>query len=120
MCQALSKYCRHICQLLRAAGIYNDLGSGSNVDLCIITKGMVDYKRNVELLMGKTYSRKNPVRYAPGTARESPSHRKSACLLACLLSPRALLESHCICMHNAACTHYLTLQATSKPLTMCL
>ena len=53
---------------LAAAGIYNDLGSGSNVDLCIITKGKVDYKRNVELLMGKTFSRQKPVRYAPGTA----------------------------------------------------
>ncbi|DBA76230.1 hypothetical protein WJX77_006905 [Trebouxia sp. C0004] len=50
------------------SGIYNDLGSGSNVDLCIITKGKVDYKRNVELLMGKTFSRQKPVRYAPGTA----------------------------------------------------
>ncbi len=55
------------------AGIYNDLGSGSNVDLCIITKGKVDYKRNVELLMGKTFSRQKPVRYAPGTARKDVS-----------------------------------------------
>lgn len=53
------------------AGIYNDLGSGSNVDLCIITKGKVDYKRNVELLMGKTYSRQKPVKYVPGTARKT-------------------------------------------------
>ena len=28
-----------------AAGIFNDLGSGSNVDLCIITKDKVDYLR---------------------------------------------------------------------------
>jgi 20S proteasome subunit beta 2 len=28
------------------AGIYNDLGSGSNVDLCIIEKSGVDYRRN--------------------------------------------------------------------------
>ncbi|KAI8517769.1 PREDICTED: proteasome subunit beta type-7-like isoform X2 [Branchiostoma belcheri] len=35
-------------QLVRdaiAAGIFNDLGSGSNVDLCVITKGKVDYIR---------------------------------------------------------------------------
>eukprot|EP00891_Asterochloris_glomerata_P004967 jgi/Astpho2/4967/Aster-06703 len=50
------------------SGIYNDLGSGSNVDLCIVTKGKVDYKRNVEYLMGRTYSRAKPVRYATGTA----------------------------------------------------
>ncbi|KAE9604904.1 hypothetical protein Lal_00036784 [Lupinus albus] len=28
------------------AGIFNDLGSGSNVDVCVITKGKVDYLRN--------------------------------------------------------------------------
>lgn len=32
-----------------AAGIFNDLGSGSNVDLCVIKKGSVDYLRNYEL-----------------------------------------------------------------------
>lgn len=28
-----------------AAGIFNDLGSGSNIDLCVITKGKVEYIR---------------------------------------------------------------------------
>ena len=28
-----------------AAGIFNDLGSGSNIDLCIITEDKVDYIR---------------------------------------------------------------------------
>lgn len=28
------------------AGIFNDLGSGSNVDLCVITKGKIEYLRN--------------------------------------------------------------------------
>ena len=28
------------------AGIYHDLGSGSNVDVCIIKKGKVEYFRN--------------------------------------------------------------------------
>lgn len=32
-----------------AAGIFNDLGSGSNVDLCVITKDKVDYLRNYEI-----------------------------------------------------------------------
>ena len=27
------------------AGIFNDLGSGSNVDICVITKDKVDYIR---------------------------------------------------------------------------
>jgi len=30
------------------AGIFNDLGSGSNVDLCVITKGNVEYFRNYD------------------------------------------------------------------------
>jgi 20S proteasome subunit beta 2 len=50
--------------------VLNDLGSGSNVDLCIITAGNVEYLRNYEFLQGKTYSRQFPVRYPPGTARE--------------------------------------------------
>ncbi|KAJ3300022.1 Proteasome subunit beta type-7 [Borealophlyctis nickersoniae] len=28
-----------------AAGVFNDLGSGSNVDVCVIEKGKVDYRR---------------------------------------------------------------------------
>ena len=35
-------------QLVRdaiAAGIFNDLGSGTNVDLCVIKKDKVDYLR---------------------------------------------------------------------------
>lgn len=35
-------------QLVRdaiAAGIFNDLGSGSNIDLCVITKNKVNYIR---------------------------------------------------------------------------
>lgn len=50
------------------SGVYNDLGSGSNVDLCVITKDGVEYLRNHEFLQGKTYSRAFPVRYAKGTA----------------------------------------------------
>ncbi|KAK9847230.1 hypothetical protein WJX84_003108 [Apatococcus fuscideae] len=49
------------------AGIYNDLGSGSNVDICVITKGHVDYLRNHEYLQGKTYQRRQPVVYQKGT-----------------------------------------------------
>jgi 20S proteasome subunit beta 2 len=50
--------------------VYNDLGSGSNIDLCIISGAGVEYLRNYEYLQGKTYSRQFPVKYAPGTARE--------------------------------------------------
>lgn len=80
-------------------GIYNDLGSGSNVDLCIISKGKVDYKRNVELLMGKTYTRQKPVRYAPGTSGEP---------ICCL---------HAICSDMSDCLHdhtYMLASATGQ------
>lgn len=36
-----------------AAGVYNDLGSGSNVDLCIIRKGSVEFLRTYEELSAK-------------------------------------------------------------------
>ena len=79
------------------AGIFNDLGSGSNVDVCVIRKKKkktegaeggdaagaaaattpaasttddlveVDYKRGYEILQGRTYERANPVVYAKGT-----------------------------------------------------
>lgn len=46
----------------------NDLGSGSNVDLCVITKDGVDNLRNYEYLQAKTYTRQFPVKYPTGTA----------------------------------------------------
>jgi 20S proteasome subunit beta 2 len=49
------------------SGIYNDLGSGSNVDICVITKDGVDYRRNLQFLQEKTYARAHPQRFAPGT-----------------------------------------------------
>ncbi len=36
-----------------AAGIFNDLGSGSNVDLCVIKKDSVQYCRPYECLNEK-------------------------------------------------------------------
>lgn len=38
------------------SGIFNDLGSGSNVDICVITKGKVDYLRNHMLPNPRTYT----------------------------------------------------------------
>lgn len=31
-----------------AAGVFNDLGSGSNIDLCVIKKKSIDYLRGYE------------------------------------------------------------------------
>ena len=55
------------------SGIFNDLGSGSNVDLCVISEGgkKVDYLRNYEKLQDRTYARQQPVVFQKGTARES-------------------------------------------------
>ena len=49
------------------SGIFNDLGSGSNVDLCVITKDDVEYLRNYQHLQSKTYERVTPQRFVPGT-----------------------------------------------------
>ncbi|URE18827.1 hypothetical protein MUK42_31055 [Musa troglodytarum] len=37
------------------SGIFNDLGSGSNVDVCVITKGHTEYLRNHQLPNPRTY-----------------------------------------------------------------
>lgn len=50
------------------SGVLNDLGSGSNIDLCVITRDGVEYLRNHEFLQGRTYERQFPARYPPGTA----------------------------------------------------
>ena len=39
------------------AGVYHDLGSGSNVDICVIKKGKVDYLRNIRSDNQKVYSK---------------------------------------------------------------
>ena len=46
--------------LSHGAGVYNDLGSGSNVDLCIITKDGAEMKRNYDFLQTKVYTRQFP------------------------------------------------------------
>lgn len=49
-----------------AAGIFNDLGSGSNVDLCVIRKGNVDYLRTYDEA-NKKGVRQASYRYPEGT-----------------------------------------------------
>lgn len=51
-----------------AAGIFNDLGSGSNVDVCVIKKGSVDYKRTYDEA-NKKGQRQASYRYPKGTTR---------------------------------------------------
>ena len=55
-------------QLVRdaiAAGIFNDLGSGSNVDLCIITKDKTEYLRPYDIANAKG-ERQGTYSYRPG------------------------------------------------------
>lgn len=51
-----------------AAGIFNDLGSGSNVDLCVIKKDKVDYLKGYEIA-NKKGIRQGNYKYAPGTTK---------------------------------------------------
>lgn len=57
------------------SGVYNDLGSGSNVDVTIITKEAVEYLRNYQYLQGRTYTMQFPPKYPRGTARAYASRR---------------------------------------------
>ena len=56
------------------AGIFNDLGSGSNVDLCVIKKGEVEYLRNHETPNERTYVRSKVYDFPPGT---TPLNRRN-------------------------------------------
>eukprot|EP00123_Amoebidium_parasiticum_P019379 comp24840_c0_seq1/m.46892 comp24840_c0_seq1/g.46892 ORF comp24840_c0_seq1/g.46892 comp24840_c0_seq1/m.46892 type:complete len:278 (-) comp24840_c0_seq1:48-881(-) len=49
------------------AGIFNDLGSGSNVDMCVITKDKVDYLRNIEKPVAKNNREVKSYKYKRGT-----------------------------------------------------
>ncbi|XP_071802574.1 proteasome subunit beta type-7-like [Asterias amurensis] len=49
-----------------AAGIFNDLGSGTNIDLCVIRKGKVDYLRPYDVANIKGV-RQGDYRYKRGT-----------------------------------------------------
>lgn len=49
------------------AGISNDLGSGSNVDLCVITKDKVDYLRPWDDKIAKKGERQGDYKYKRGT-----------------------------------------------------
>ncbi len=56
------------------AGIFNDLGSGSNVDLCVIRKGEVEYLRNHETPNERTYVRSKGYDFPPGS---TPLNRRN-------------------------------------------
>jgi 20S proteasome subunit beta 2 len=53
------------------AGIFNDLGSGSNVDLCVITAAGKEYLRNWETPNARTYTRDKGFTFPRGTTQLS-------------------------------------------------
>ncbi|KAL5983079.1 Bifunctional protein GlmU [Asimina triloba] len=54
------------------SGIFNDLGSGSNVDVCVITKGHTEYLRNHQLPNPRTYVSSKGYTFAKGQTVEEP------------------------------------------------
>lgn len=46
-----------LCVAAIEAGIYHDLGSGSNVDVCVITRSKVEMFRNLKHDNSKVYSK---------------------------------------------------------------
>jgi len=58
------------------AGITNDLGSGSNVDLCVITASGVDYLRNHDTSIAAKGVRQGSYRYKRGTTAIKTSEVK--------------------------------------------
>lgn len=53
-----------------AAGIYNDLGSGSNIDICVISKNKLDFLRPYDVANRKG---ERSVLLKPYTIRALPS-----------------------------------------------
>jgi 20S proteasome subunit beta 2 len=59
--QGIEVVCAAIC-----AGIFNDLGSGSNVDLCVITKGGKEYLRNYQQPNPRSYTHSKGYHFTSG------------------------------------------------------
>lgn len=49
------------------AGIYHDLGSGSNVDICVLTRSGINYQRNLVTKNGKVFQKPEPYEFPRGT-----------------------------------------------------
>lgn len=52
-----------VCVAAIEAGIYHDLGSGSNVDVCLIKKGKVEMMRNLKSDNRKVFERAEPFKF---------------------------------------------------------
>eukprot|EP00271_Cylindrocystis_brebissonii_P012987 TRINITY_DN32524_c0_g1_i1.p1 TRINITY_DN32524_c0_g1~~TRINITY_DN32524_c0_g1_i1.p1 ORF type:complete len:279 (+),score=41.89 TRINITY_DN32524_c0_g1_i1:257-1093(+) len=62
-----------VCAAIKS-GIFNDLGSGSNVDLTVITKEGTKVMRSYETPNPRTYSRTKGFAFPPGTSKIISTH----------------------------------------------
>lgn len=56
-----------------SAGIFNDLGSGGNVDLCVIKKGRTEYLRGYRMENPRPYRRPAGYHFSAGTTKVASS-----------------------------------------------
>ena len=52
------------------AGIIHDLGSGSNVDVCILTKGKTEFLRNFKTENKKMFEKAHHYKFPAGNTRK--------------------------------------------------
>ena len=57
------------------AGVYHDLGSGSNVDVCIIKRGKVEYQRPVKSDNSKVFAKPDGYQYRPDRVQVLEEYR---------------------------------------------
>ena len=56
-------------------GVYHDLGSGSNVDVCVIKKGKVNMMRNLKSDNHKVFEKENPWQFKPDSVKVLKEYR---------------------------------------------
>jgi 20S proteasome subunit beta 2 len=55
-----------------SSGIFNDLGSGSNVDICVITKDGAKMLRNYDKPNARKFRKEGGYQFPRGTTRMKP------------------------------------------------
>jgi len=69
------------------SGIFNDLGSGSNVDLCVITRDRTEMLRNYEKPNARPYTKQTPYQFPPGTTPVLNSVTRSLVVVETTITP---------------------------------
>ena len=71
-------------------GIYHDLGSGSNVDVCIIKKGKVEYLRNLKSDNKKVYEKPEGYKFKKERVQVLGEYRHKAAELVVSAGPQPM------------------------------